>query len=365
MTEFKNMNKSQRGNAVVIVLVVLAVVAVGALAYLSGNIATDDKMADTTAVAAAETTNTESEATNEDETAMAEDAADEADATDAPVSEETQTADATPAEDGAESADPAMKIEQGNPVVAKVGGEDVTRLDVLNFVQTLPPNLRQLPLEQLFPLAQDQVVNAKVIENNVKADEVVDNEQVQRQLEETRKQILQRAYLEKIVSEKMTDKRLQKAYKKAVTDEPDVEEVNAAHILVKEEEKAKEIIAKLNGGGDFAALAKENSTDGTAENGGSLGYFAKADVVPEFADAAFSQKEGTYSKEPVKSQFGYHIIKVEEKRVRPKPSFEDSKPYLEQQLSRELLEETVENWKKDAKVEVYDINGNPVEEKSN
>lgn len=362
MTEFKNMNKSQRGNAVVIVLVVLAVVAVGALAYLSGNIATDDKMADTAVVAAAETDTDAAEDVAVEDAAASEDAA--ADAT-TETDEETQTADATPAEDAAEPAEPAMKIEQGNPVVAKVGGEDVTRLDVLNFVQTLPPNLRQLPLEQLFPLAQDQVVNAKVIESNVKADEVVDNEQVQRQLEETRKQILQRAYLEKIVSEKMTDKRLQKAYKKAVTDEPDVEEVKAAHILVKEEAKAKEIIAKLNEGGDFAELAKENSTDGTAENGGSLGYFAKADVVPEFADAAFSQKEGTYTKEPVKSQFGFHIIKVEEKRVRPKPSFEDSKPYLEQQLSRELLEETVEGWKKDAKIEVYDINGNPVEEKSN
>lgn len=359
MTEFKNMKKSQRGNAVVIVLVVLAVVAVGALAYLSGNIASDDKMADTTAVAEAQMTDTEGDVAAEGETGTAENAAEE---TDAAAGEETQSADATEAE---ENAEPQMKIEQGNPVVAKVGGEDVTRLDVLNFVQTLPPNIRQLPLEQLFPLAQDQVVNTKVIENNVKADEVVDNEQVQRQLEETRKQILQRAYLEKIVSEKMTEKRLQQAYKKAVTDEPDVNEVKAAHILVKEEEKAKEIIAKLNEGGDFAELAKENSTDGTAENGGSLGYFAKADVVPEFADAAFSQEEGTYSKEPVKSQFGYHIIKVEEKRVRPKPSFEDSKPYLEQQLSRELLEETIDGWKKDAKIEVYDINGNPVVEKSN
>lgn len=356
MTEFENMNKSQRGNAVVIVLVVLAVVAVGALAYLSGNIASDDKTATPTEVASTEAPRAEEDVAAEETTNTEETSSEE---------ETTQTADATPAEENAEPAEPAMKIEQGNPVVAKVGGEDVTRLDVLNFVQTLPPNLRQLPLEQLFPLAQDQVVNAKVIENNVKTEEVVENEQVQRQLEETRKQILQRAYLEKVVSDKMTEKRLKAAYKKSVTDQPDVDEVKAAHILVKEEEKAKEIIAKLNDGGDFAELAKENSTDGTAENGGSLGYFAKADVVPEFADAAFSQKEGTYSKEPVKSQFGYHIIKVEEKRVRPKPTFEDSKPYLEQQLSRELLEETVEEWKKKAKIEVYDINGKPVEEKSN
>ena len=363
MTEFNNLQKSQRGNAVVIVLVVLAVVAVGALAYLSGQISPDDKVADTTVVASSETIGEEGSASTTTSEPADEDVADaDVDANDEASMEEgetTDTADASTEENNLEEEAPTT-IEPGNPVVAVVGDEEINRLDVLNFVQQLPPNIRQLPLDQLFPLALDQVINTKVIENNVDTSEVEDNDLVQKQIEESRKQILQRAYLEKVVGEKMTDKQLKNAYDEAVGSQPDVEEVKAAHILVEEESTAKDIIKKLNDDGDFAELAKEYSKDGTAENGGDLGYFAKSDVVPEFADAAFSLKEGTYTKEPVKSQFGYHVIKLEEKRMRPKPTFEESKQFLENQLSRQILEDTIEEWKNDAEIKRFDINGEPV-----
>src|SRR5690606_30614991 len=104
----------------------------------------------------------------------------------------------------------------------------------------------------------------------------------------------------------------------------------------------------LNEGADFAELAKANSTDGTAQNGGELGYFAKTDVVPEFGEAAFSTEVGTYTKKPVKTEFGYHIITVEEKRKRPPASFEDVKPFLEAQVRRQILDEMIQSWRDDA-----------------
>ena len=138
-----------------------------------------------------------------------------------------------------------------------------------------------------------------------------------------------------------------------------VEEIHARHILVPDEAKAKEIIKKLDGGAEFKDLAKESSDGPTAANGGDLGYFAKSEMVPEFAEAAFALQPGTYTKEPVKTQFGWHVIKVEEKRQRPEPQFEAVKPQLEAQIRREKLNTMLEQWQKEASIKKFDINGEP------
>ena len=353
MENSSNRIHSQKGNAVVIVLVVLAVVAIGALAYLSGQISPEDKaevtertISESTDSAAAEETDADTQ--TQDAVDTADSAAEEAE----PAAGEIEEASA-PAEQ--------TEIVKGNPVVAKVNGEEINRLDVLNFLSQLPPNMRQMPIEQLFPLAQDQVINAKVIDQEVDAASVEDSEEVQNQLKMARQQILRNAYMQKVVDEQVTEAKLKEAYDAYIKEQPDVEEVKAAHILVDDEKTAKEIVAKLKDGGDFAALAKEYSKDNTAEKGGDLGYFAKADVVPEFGEAAFSMKEGATSKEPVKSQFGYHIIKLEEKRQRPKPTFEEAKPFLEGELKRALMEKTIEDWKNEKTIERFDINGDAVE----
>lgn len=344
---FKNHNptrQSESGNAVVIVLVVLVVAAVGALGYLSTQM-------------------------------------DDADAAQTNVAESNQIADAEPAsgtqeatesgEDAAGESEQAnaasqMQIDEGNPVVAKVGDEEITRLDVLNYIQSnVPPPMRQLPLQQLFAMAQEQVVNAKLMEAKVDEDSVANQEEVKLQLENARKQILRNAYVQGEIDKKMTDDRLQAAYNEYKENFEQVEELKARHMLVAEESKAKDIIQQLNDGADFAELAQEHSTDGTANNGGDLGYFAKSDVVPEFADAAFALEEGSITQEPVKTQFGYHVIKAEDKRQRPVPEFEDVKQQLESNLRREVLEEIMAGWRESAKIEVYDINGKPVEETEN
>lgn len=146
-----------------------------------------------------------------------------------------------------------------------------------------------------------------------------------------------------------------------VADMPKVEEVKAAHILVDDEATAKEIIKKLADGGKFADLAKEYSKDkSNAENGGDLGYFAEGDMVKEFGDAAFAMKVGEFSKEPIKTQFGYHIISLEDKRVRPAPAYDDVKDQLTAQVKRDLLNNMMKDWRDSAKVEIYDYNGNPM-----
>ncbi len=134
------------------------------------------------------------------------------------------------------------------------------------------------------------------------------------------------------------------------------EQVKAAHILVQDEDKAKEIIKKLEDGEDFAKLAKENSEDpGSKENGGDLGFFSADMMVPEFSEVAFNTKPGTFTKEPVKSQFGYHIIRVDEKKEAHDQTFEEVKDQITEQLTenqlREKFQEMMDKLKKEAKIE--------------
>src|SRR5690606_15324651 len=129
------------------------------------------------------------------------------------------------------------------------------------------------------------------------------------QMEVVKENIVRNVFVEDAVDKKITDERLKRAYEQYKAGFPDINEVDAWHIRVKEEAKAAELIAKLDGGGDFETLAKENSIDATAQKGGHVGWFGKDDVVPAFSKAAFALKDGEYTKTPVKTDFGYHVIK--------------------------------------------------------
>ena len=309
------------GNAVMIVLAVLVIVAVGALAYLSSH---TSKSGAKSGGASAATEQDGSKSGGED------------------------------------SASAPVVIEPGNPVVARVDGEDILRADVLALIQNMPENMRQQPLEKLFPVALQQVVAARVIADKTQGVNLDRDPQVREQLEEAKKQIVRSVYINNEITKQITPERMQQAYDAYVKQLPEVKEVKARHILVKEEKTAKDLIKKIKDGADFAELAKENSTDGTAANGGDLGYFAQTDVVKEFGEAAFALEPGAYTTSPVKSQFGYHVIKVEEKRLRPTPSMEEAKPFLEANLRRLFLDKTIQEWVSARKVETFDINGKPL-----
>lgn len=131
------------------------------------------------------------------------------------------------------------------------------------------------------------------------------------------------------------------------------EQVEASHILVKDEATAKEVAKKLADGGDFAELAKEYSTDNSAEKGGELGYFSRGKMVAEFEEAAFSMKPGTIS-EPVKTEHGYHIIQVTDKKEAKEATLEDHKKEIKELLVEKQIQTEYVNWLEEVK-ENYDI----------
>lgn len=279
--------------------------------------------------------------------------------TDGKVLNEMAPASGTPAEQAAQDS-PMIKL--GDPVVAVVGDEEIKRSDVFAFIGNLPEQVRQMPIQQLFPMALEQVVNNRVISSKAENAALGSDDEVQKLVEQAKNQIVRNVYVDRQIEEAVTQKRLLKAYEELLDTVSDIEEVHARHILVEDEEKAKELIAKLDEGADFETLARENSTGPSAERGGDLGFFAKNEMVPEFSEAAFALDVGSYTKEPVQTQFGWHVVKVEEKRMRPEPKFEDVKAQLEAQERQKALAELLETWQKEAKIKKYDINGEEIKQ---
>lgn len=256
----------------------------------------------------------------------------------------------------------SQPVSAENPLVARIAGQDVTKADLQETIKNLPENYKQFPEEVLNQFALDQMIGERVIDAKIGNSGLERDPEVQAQLANAQKQIVRSIFIEREVKKAVTEDKIKKAYDEYKANFPKVEEVKASHILVsaEDEQKAKDLIKQLDGGADFAKLAKENSLDGSSESGGDLGYFAKEEVVPEFAKAAFETKVGAYTKAPVKSSFGYHIIKVEDKRERPPADFETAKPYLEQEIGRQLYNDIIAQWREEAKVERYDEKGNVI-----
>lgn len=284
-------------------------------------------------------------------------------ATSQPTTEASDASTVEPAADTAETAKAAEKTpSEDDPVVAKVNGTNILRSEVLEFIGALPPQMKQLPPETIFPMALEQVINGKIVDLKAGKTDVANDPEVSKRMVQAKEQITRAVYVEKEIEKSLSEDRVKKAYDKIVAEQGKVEEVKARHILVASEAEAKDIIKKLEGGAKFEDLAKEKSTDtANKSTGGDLGYFTKDAMVKEFADAAFAMKKGEISKTPVKTQFGYHVIQVEDRRNRPAPDYELVKPQVQAQERREILNELVEKWRKDADIETFDMNGKPVQ----
>jgi peptidyl-prolyl cis-trans isomerase C len=171
-------------------------------------------------------------------------------------------------------------------------------------------------------------------------------------------QIIARVYIGRYLRSQISEEKIKQRYDELVKQEKPVEEINARHILLKTEDEAKAVIADLKAGKDFAEEAKEKSEDpGTKASGGDLGWFTREEMVPEFADAAFKLEKGQYTDTPVKTQFGYHVIMVVDRRTKPAPTYDQAKVEVFQLLQRELIEQKVRELRTAAKIEEFNLDG--------
>jgi peptidyl-prolyl cis-trans isomerase C len=265
-----------------------------------------------------------------------------------------QPAPAAPASPG--SAAPASP----DPVIAKVNGEPIHLTDLQALAQTLPDNLRGLPPQMLYPMLLDQMIDGRALVIEAKKDGLDKDPAVSRQVAAAEDRVLQSAMLQKAVGPSITDDAVKARFQKDQTGKPPEEEVHARHILVANEAEAKKLIAELEKGADFATLAKQNSTDPGGKDGGDLGFFKKDDMVPEFAAAAFALKPGEITKTPVHTQFGWHVIKVEERRQAAPASFDQAKEELRQKMVQEGVQQAVAKARAQVTVQRFNMDGSAI-----
>jgi peptidyl-prolyl cis-trans isomerase C len=240
------------------------------------------------------------------------------------------------------------------PVVAKVNGAEIRQSDLAiaeeDVGQNMPPMAPEAKRDYLVTYVADMLLIAKAAE----AKKIDDNDDFKQQMAFIRNKLLMETMMQMEGKAALSDAALHKVYDEATKQMGEEQEVRARHILVETEDEATAIAAELKNGADFATLAKEKSKDpGAAAEGGDLGYFTKDQMVPEFSDVAFKMQPGQVSA-PVKSQFGWHIIKVEDKRIRPVPEFDKVRSQLESYVMRKAQVDYVGKLRADAKIERMD-----------
>ena len=265
---------------------------------------------------------------------------------------------AAPTPAPAAAATPAAK----DPVVATVNGQQIRLSELEVAQQSLPQQYRNMPLQAVFPALLDRIIDSKLVVQDGKKTKLTDDAAFKKRLAFVEEQVLQDYWIQREIAKKVTAEKLRQRYEERLKSMPAEEEVHARHILVATEDEAKALIAEIKKGVAFDKLAKEKSTDkASGAEGGDLGWFKKSDMVKEFADAAFDLKKGQMSETPVKTQFGYHVIQVEDRRKAPPPAYEELADQLREELAREVVTAQLDLMRAGAKIEKFNIDGSKAE----
>ena len=243
--------------------------------------------------------------------------------------------------------------QDGDPVVARANGVDIHQSDIAFAEEEIGGNVPNMAPEQKREYLINYLVDVIVLSQAAEQQKLADRPEVKHRLAFDRNRLLMESLLQDTGRAAVTDAAEHQVYDEAIKQVKNEEEVHARHILVPTEDEAKAILAQLKGGADFAALAKEKSKDPGAAQGGDLGYFTKDQMVPEFAAVAFKLDKGQLS-DPVKTQFGWHVIKVEDKRIKPTPTFEQVKPQIDNYVAHRAQSQMVEKLRSAVNVERLD-----------
>ena len=229
--------------------------------------------------------------------------------------------------------------------LATVNGKAITQQDVDEFLEENPAG-RDADLNAIL----DELITREMVLQDAKRKNLAERENVKAAIEGARKNVLLAAALEEAVAKPaVTESELRKIYDEEIA-KLDLREFKARHILVDDKQRAEQIITELDMGGSFASLAEQHSKDGSAQRGGDLGWFNPQQMVPEFSRAVMQLEKGRYTKTPVQSQFGWHVIQLDDQRTGTPPNFSDVRPQLQQMVERQRLNEYLQSLR--AKTEI-------------
>lgn len=255
---------------------------------------------------------------------------------------------------------PATPARPVDAVLAKVNGQEIHMSDLSALAQSLPEEARQLPPAQLYPQLLDQAIDGKALVLLARKENLEKDPIVARAMAQASERTLQSAIVSREVGPSVDEAKVRARYDATIAGKPGEEEVHARHILVATEDQAKKLIAELKGGADFATLAKANSTDPGAAQGGDLGFFKATDMLPEFSAVAFALKPGEVSEKPVQTRYGWHVIKAEERRTAPAQTYEQAHDQLRQEMIGEGINKLLATARAQVKVERFNPDGTAV-----
>ncbi len=226
-------------------------------------------------------------------------------------------------------------------VVATVDGVEILGSDVSMMYQTLPPQYRQIPLATIYDQLLDRFIDQKLVAADARKTGFLSNPDVKRRLDFLAEGAIQQVYFDAKLVSPLSEDNLRRLYKKRVAGMPRQEKIQARHILLKTKNEAMAVIKELQGGADFAGLARKKSIGPSGKNGGDLGSFGRGQMVPAFSQAAFAMKKGNFTNKPVKTQFGWHVIKVEERTLTAAKSYKEMAPELRSEITQQTIDKLV------------------------
>ena len=250
------------------------------------------------------------------------------------------------------SADPMIALVEGHPIYLSQLGRATA---------DLPENLRELPFDTLYPVLLERIIDHEALVTMARRGGLDNRPDVQQDLQAAADRILEAAYLSQEANPKVTEAAIQARYNRQFANRPAAEEVRARHILVASESEARKVLEDLRKGADFAATARVLSKDPDGARGGDLGFFRREQVWPGFGDVAFSLQPGQLAPDPVKNEFGWHIIKVEEKRLVAPPSYSDVHDRLQQELLSAAVAQAVEQARGQVSVRRFNLDGSALD----
>ena len=240
---------------------------------------------------------------------------------------------------------------QNIPIVANVNNEDISLETMIHAMNELPPEIQSQPFMSYYEDLLERVIDIKLFAQEGKKMKLDEEPSVRAAIDFVIEKVLMQAFLSKYVQENIKEENIKASYNNFIADETSREEIKASHILMDTESEAIDVINMLNDGDDFAQLAKNKSTGPSGPSGGDLGWFKRGQMVPPFEKAAFSLNKNEITQRPVQTQFGWHVIKIFDKRIPEAPSYENMKSKLIQDLERKIVSKKIQDLRNDALIE--------------
>ena len=245
-------------------------------------------------------------------------------------------------------------------VIATVDGQQILSSQIVQAFQQLPRKHRQRGLRAAYGQLLEELINGRLLTIHGRLNNLAGDPEVKTAVKVAEDSIIGRVYLNRLVKQSITEEKLKARYDELAKKTPSLPEVRARHILVSTENEAKEVVKMIKGGQPFAEVAKVHSKDPAAPQGGDLGYFRRSDMVKPFADRAFAMKPGEMTETAVKTEFGWHIIKVEDRRNSSIPPFAQVRRQITRDLGRLLTVEILTSARGAAKIERFTLEGQPL-----